>query len=437
MAKQPPSGPSGKARTGIGPGAAGSGNSRDARGAPPAKASDARQTSLEAGRALQRLLDSAPAAQVSKTVDPATSKNAERALAMAASLEVHVPVGRVTDGDVERRIEDIRRTLSMVKPRGHGDHLQDGDEVLLDLLGYMGGDVFLAHTDTWYTLAPNKFLPGLFESLVGARVPDHRIVHVRLPDDYPVSLHAGRTAVFAVSIKQGRGRTLADPDDPTFLPFLNRGAKTMAELRVKLREEIVQERAHQMVEHAKLLLLRELYVKCMDDEVPDELVDEELTRRWREFQGEPLIRQGVSIDDQKKSQLAYAEDAINRSEARRTIWEYRILDAIAAHHGIEISDVQLKPVLVGIFGPDVEIDGLLYKNPGLHKDLIRGLRYKRATEVLLKKAKVYFDAPPTEPGQSYKPLVPARDRPKTEERLVFTAARGLARPPSKGPPKKS
>ena len=445
MAKQPP--PTSN-KPGIGPKAAGanvlgpSGGTDPRLRRPPSQAqvqgrqSDARQTSLEAGRALQRLLDSAPAAQVAKNIDPATSKNAERALDMAASLEVHVPQGVVTEADVEQRIADIRKTLALIKPRGLGDALQAGDEVLLDLLGYLAGDVFLAHTDTWYRLAPNRFLPGLFESLVGANVPGHRIVHVRLPDDYPVAAQAGRTAVFAVTIKEGRGRALPDPESPEFLPFVARGAKTLEDLRDKLRDDLVKERAQQMVEHAKLLLLRELYVKCMDDAVPDELVDEELTRRWREFQGESLIRQGVSIDEQKKSQQAYADDAMNRSEARRTVWEYRILEAIASHFGIEVSDATLKPVLTGIFGPDVDLDGLLYKNPGLHKDLMKGLRMRRATDVLLKKAKVYFDAPPTPKGAAYKPLVNAKERPKDAERLVFTAARGLKRPPSKAPPKK-
>lgn len=398
------------------------------------KRTDARATSLEAGRALQRLLDAAPAAQVAKNVDPATLKSAQRVLDLAAGLEVHVPVGRVTDGDVQRRLDEIRQTLSFVQPRAYGDKLQLGDEVLVDILGYMNGDVFLAHTDTWYSLTPNKFLPGLFESLVGARVPDHSIIHVKLPLDYPVPAHAGRVAVFAVSIKEGRGRTLPDVDDPIFLPFVNRGAKTVAELKTQLREEIVRERAQQMVEHAKLLLLRELYVKCMDDDVPMELVDEELTRRWRETKGEPLIRQGVSIEEQKKSQHDFGADDVNRAEARRTIWEYRILEAIAAHHGIEVTEETLKPVLQSIFGNEVDLDGLLYKNPGLHKDLLKGLRMRRATDVLLKMSLIYFDAPPTPADKAYKPLVPAKDRAKGEERLVFTAARGLTRPASKTPP---
>lgn len=433
MAGKPPSrGPGPGA--GLGPGRSGSG-ARRVDGIADQTRSDSRQTSLEAGRALQRLLDAAPAAQVAKNVDPATRKSAERALTLAAGLEVHVPMGRVTDGDVEKRLDEIRETLALVKPRGFGDALRAGDEVLVDLLGYLGGDVFLAHTDTWYRLVPNRFMPGLFESLVGARVPDQRIIHVRLPDDYPVPSQAGRTAVFAVSIKQGRGRELPDPEDPVFLPFANRGAKTLDDLKEQLRDELVKERAQQMVEHAKLLLLRELYVKCMDDQVPEELVDEELTRRWREFQGESLIRQGVSIEEQRKSQRAYATDPTLRSEARRTIWEYRILEAIAAHQGIEVTEATLKPVLQSIFGGDVDLEGLLYKNPGLHKDLVKGLRLRRATDVLLKKAKVFFDGPPTPPDEAYKPLVAAKERPQTDDRLVVTAARGLKRPPTKAPPR--
>lgn len=390
--------------------------------------SDARQTSLEAGRVLQRILDGAPAAKAARSVDPATRVSVERVLTLAAEMDLHIPVGHVTDGDVERRIDALRQPLAFVRSRGRGEALRAGDEVLVDLLGYLGGDVFLAHTDTWYRLTPNRFLPGLFESLLDARVPGHRIVQVTLPSDYPVPAQAGRIAMFAVYLKQARARELPDVEDPVFLPFLNRGVKTIDELREAVRAELMQERAQQMVEHARLLLLRQLYIRCMADAVPEQAVDEELTRRWREFKGDSLIRQGVSLDEQKKSQQAFAADVTLRAEARRTVWEHQILEAVAAHFGIEVSEQSLKPLLLGIFGPDAEVEKLLYKNPAMHKDLVKGMRLRRAAEALLARARVAFDAPPTPPEKAFTPLAkPAPD----DETSVITAVRGLRRPSSK------
>lgn len=408
---------------GIGPGRVGPQTRKD-----EAVRSDARQTSLEAGRVLQRILDAAPAAQSSKAVDATTRAAAERVLNLAASVELRVPEGRVTDADIDRRIDELRQPLAIVRARTPGEELRLGDEVLLELLGYLSGDVFLAHTDTWYRVAPNRFLPGLFESLAGSPVPGHRIVTVRLPDDYPVPAQAGRTAVFAVTVKQARVRELPEVQDPMFLPFVNRGVKTLDDLREVLRDELVRERAQQMVEHAKLLLLRELYVRCMSDDVPEPLIDEEMNRRWRELKGDSLVRQGVALDEQKKSQQAYASDVVLRAEARRTIWEYRILESIAVHFGIEVTEQSLKPVLHAIFGADADVDKLLYKNPALHKDLLKGMRMRRAAEALLKRARVAFDAPPTPPDKAFKPLV---DPEPEEERSLVTASRGLRRPPSK------
>lgn len=420
MAQRPPRGGSHKGRSG------GSGR------VPPRPTAtqvrtDARQTSLEAGRALQRMLDSAPAAQVSHNVAPSTASEAVRVLDMAAALEVHVPVGEVTDAHVDQRITEIRRNLSMVKPIAHEGAVELGDELLLDLLGYLGGEPFIAHTDTWYTVTENPLLPGLFEALVGTLVPSQRVVQVHLPADYPVRTQANRTAVFAVQVKQGRRREMPDLDDPVTLPLLNRGVKTPGQLREQVREELRKERALQMVDHAKLLLLRELYVRCQDDPVPEELVQEELTRRWRGFLGESYIRQGVSIEEQQKSRDAYASDPNLHAEARRTIWEMRVCEAVADHFGIHPTEQELSKSLTTIFNRDMEFESVLRKNPQLHKELLKGLRIRRAVDAILRMAKVYFDAPPTPPDQIYKSLVAPPEPIKAEEPAVFTAARGLRR----------
>jgi hypothetical protein len=108
-----------------------------------------------------------------------------------------------------------------------------------------------------------------------------------------------------------------------------------------------------------------------------------------------------------------------------------VCEAVAEHNGIQVSEHELKRSLTGIFGSDVDVDGVLHKNPQLHKELLKGLRIRRAVDFLLKKAKVFFDAPPTGKDKPYTPLVPPGTDRKKEDRLVFTAARGLKRPAPK------
>lgn len=395
------------------------------------KRTSARSTTLEAGRQLQRILETAPGAVSATAVklDDAVKKSAERVLKLAETIELHVPVGLVREADVDARIAALRRQLSITSVRQSGEEVNAGDEVHLDLLGYLGGDVFLAETDTWYRVTPNRLLPGLFEALIGLKVPSNRLVNVTLPPDYPVSAQAGRTAVFAIALKAARARKLPEVTDPLFLAITQK--PKVADLRAQLKQELIVIRAQQMVEHARLLLLRELYVRSMGDDVPAALVDEELTRQWRDVQGESQARQGVPIEAQKKSQQAYMQDPTLRGEARRIVWESRTLEAVVAALGIEVGEDELKKTLGAMFGA-VDLDGILYRNPGLHKDLLRGLRLRRAQDALLKKANVAFDAPPTPPGKGLKTLVPP-DEKKEGDRLAVTATRGLKRPPSKAP----
>ncbi|MCC7073858.1 MAG: hypothetical protein IT383_21300 [Deltaproteobacteria bacterium] len=394
------------------------------------KRTSARSTTLEAGRQLQRILQSAPGATTSASVgiDDAARKSAERVLRLATTVELHVPVGLVRDVDVDARIASMQRQLSWVASRKAGDHVRAGDEVQLDLLGYLGGDVFLAETDTWYRVTPNRLLPGLFEALVGQPVPGQRLVNVTLPQDYPVPQQAGRTVVFAVALKAARARTVPAVNDPIFVEVTNK--KKLSELKAELKKELIILRGQQMVEHARLMLLRELYIKSMGDDVPDALVDEELTKQWRGLQGESQARQGVSLDAQKRSQQAYLQDPTIRGEARRIVWEMRTLEAVAETLAIEVSDDDLRQTLAVMFG-SLDLDGILYRNPGLHKDLLKGLRQRRAQDALLSRATVAFDAPPTPKGQRVKPLVPP-DEKTGVDRMVVTTTRGLKRPPSKG-----
>jgi trigger factor len=386
---------------------------------------DARQTSLEAGRALQRMLDAAPGAKVNHGIAASTTDEALRVLSLAETLEVHVPAGMVTDEHVAQRIDDLRRQLSLLSPLGREEKLELGDEVFVDLLGYLGGEPFVAHTNRWYAMAPNPLLPGLFEGLIDQKVPCQRVQQVHLPPTYPVAAHADRTAVFAVHVKEARRRSMPDLDDPVVLPLLNRGVKTPTQLRAKLHQELMMERALQMVDHAKLLVMRDLYRRCAHEPVPDALVDDELTRRWREFVGQSLILQGVSLEEQKRSRTAYGTDANLRAEARRTVWEMRVCEAVAAHLSVEPTEAELHQALRSIFGAGVDIDGALREQPHLRKELLRGLRARRALDHIMQRAKVFFDAMPATEGGPYRPLVEAEQRPKPG---AFTAVRGLRRP---------
>jgi FKBP-type peptidyl-prolyl cis-trans isomerase (trigger factor) len=374
------------------------------KGAPPAKAgtepSDHRHASLEAGRALQRLLAQAPGAQKGKSLDPSSARAAEAVLKNAANIEIHVPVANpVSPEDVKARIDELRIAHARVERRRSGDVVTAGDEVELTLTGYVGGKVFLAKVAEWYWVRPNSMLPGFFESLIGAVVGEPKIIQVRLPANYPVPAYANRLAVFAIDVRGAQRRLPPDAKDPTFLAWVGRG-KTLDALEKALSREILSARANDMVQHAKLLFLRELY-HLSEDPIPEEFVEDELRKSWRAKKGEALIQLGVSLDEQKESQAEFMADPVLREEARRAVWELRVLESIADHTGIEASDEQLNQLLSDTAAaaeiPERELMSVLERNEAMRKGLQKNFRINQALTLLLSKGRIFFDAPPTPP----------------------------------------
>jgi FKBP-type peptidyl-prolyl cis-trans isomerase (trigger factor) len=222
---------------------------------------------------------------------------------------------------------------------------------------------------------------------------------------------------------------------------VNRNVKTKAELEAKLRDELAEERGRLCVDEAKVGLLRQLYIKVgVDDAVPDELVDEELRRRWKAAVGDAMALQGISMDDQKKSLTEFSTPAV-RAEARRSVWEGRVLEAIADAHQIEATEGEVQKIITEL-SPEIrrgDVEAVLYQHAPLQKEIVKNLRLHRALVMLLGKAKVIFDAtPPSEQRVILAPLpttggsgAARAGSGATKPSGEMTATRGLKRPPSK------
>ena len=403
------------------------------RGGPP-QAKDGRTVSLEAGKALQRVLDTAPNAQRTARADVPSTALAQKVLEAASTVEIHIAAPPVSRELLLSRIEELRRLVSMTQPRAFGTHIQAGDEVELDILGYVEGKLFLAQNAAWFDIKPNVFLPGLFEQLIGVAPPDNVVIQLRVPDLYHVEGHRGKTAAFAITVRRAQQRILPDADDPLFIQLCNRRVKTRPELERVLVDELTDERARLCVDEAKLTLLRELYIKVgLADDVTDDLVDEELRRRWKKSIGDALAHQGISVDEQKKS-LADFSTAAQRAESRRTVWEARALEAVADAEDVAATESEVHK-MVEELAPNIrkgDIEGILYQHAALSKDLVKNLRLHRALTILLGRAKIAFDGTPKPIEKLYTPL--PRSAPPSGSSSGsggVTTSRGLKRPPSK------
>ena len=116
----------------------------------------------------------------------------------------------------------------------------DGDQVVIDFVGSIGGEVFEGGSgeDFPLVLGSNAFIPGFEAQLVGASAGESRDVTVSFPEEYGAAHLAGKEAMFACTIKEVKAPTPAAIDDDLAKKF---GAETLDALKGQVAERLGEE----------------------------------------------------------------------------------------------------------------------------------------------------------------------------------------------------
>src|SRR5277367_2374644 len=84
----------------------------------------------------------------------------------------------------------------------------------------------------WVDVAPNTFIAGFAEQLIGAKAGDQRTVNVDFPADFVTKELAGKKGVFEVEVVEVKEKIAAPLDDAL---AKNYGAENLETLRVGVR----------------------------------------------------------------------------------------------------------------------------------------------------------------------------------------------------------
>jgi hypothetical protein len=159
-------------------------------------------------------------------------------------LEVGRAEPEVPDASVDTELEGLRERLATLEtvdePAGKGDF------VLVDFNGTVDGEEFAGGTarDELIELGSDRLVPGFEEQLEGARAGEERTVTIEFPDDYGAEELRGRTAEFAVAVKEVKRKDLPELDDDFAVDAA--GFDSLQELRDDVRDRL-REREEQRI----------------------------------------------------------------------------------------------------------------------------------------------------------------------------------------------
>ena len=187
------------------------------------------------------------------------------------SIKLEKMVAKAGDDAVEEALANLAETAQDFEAKDGA--AEDGDQVVIDFLGKIGGEAFDggAAEDYPLVLGSNSFIPGFEEQLVGVKAGDEKNVEVSFPEEYGAENLAGKAAVFECKIKEVKAPKAAEIDDELAKKF---GAEDLAALKAQIAERLEAEYAGA----ARAVMKRKL-LDALDEtvsfELPPSLVEAE------------------------------------------------------------------------------------------------------------------------------------------------------------------
>jgi len=233
----------------------------------------------------------------------------EITLADLSTVTVERPQVDVTEADVDRTIEVLRRQNATWHDVDRG--AADGDRVLVDFTGTIDGVEFPGGQarDFTITLGEGRMLPEFEAALSGVHTGQTIEFPLAFPDDYHGKEVAGKRASFALTAKRVSAPTLPALDD-AFAKGFGVASGSLDDLRKEISQNLELELARKVetvIRDQALVALRSKAAFAP----PRSLVDAEM-QAMADAAAENLRRQGMKPEDANLSPDLFRQQAEDR-----------------------------------------------------------------------------------------------------------------------------
>jgi len=274
------------------------------------------------------------------TVKVKVAVKPEVKLGKLEGLEVSIPVEKVSEADVDRRLEEIRsRYAQLVEKMDTSSEL--GDTVTIDFVGSIDGVPFEGGTGEDYQLelGSNTFIPGFEDQLTGLKAGETKDVKVTFPESYHAEDLAGKDAIFQTTVNKIEHRELRPLDDEFAQEVSD--FETIEELRNDVRDYLVKANEIKQNNAKKKEVLSLAIEQCSIDIAPA-VAEMQFQTLLSQFE-ERLSSQGIGLDQyfqMTNSNLnEFKQDML--PEAERNAKTNFMLEKIIEEKGFELTDEEI------------------------------------------------------------------------------------------------
>jgi trigger factor len=256
------------------------------------------------------------------------------ALGDIASVTVEKPVLEVSDADVEKTIEVMRKQRVTYEPAARA--AQEGDRVTIDYRGTIDGTEFSggAAQNQPIVLGEGRLLPDFEKQLPGMQAGGEKSFELRFPDDYHGKEVAGKTAVFEVKVSEVAAPRLPEVD-AEFAKSLGVADGDLGKLRAEVRANLEREVKSRLKARMKDQVMQVL-IDTTKLDVPKSLVGLEV-ERLQQSARQDLAARGVKMT----GEMPLPADLFE-SQAQRRVALGLILGELVKAHQLQPKPEQVK-----------------------------------------------------------------------------------------------
>ena len=252
-----------------------------------------------------------------------------------SGIAIDKPVAEVSTAEIDKSLGELLKSGTTYLGV-FGREAAKGDQVTIDFVGSIDGKEFEGGKgeDAPVVIGSNGFIPGFEEGLIGAKAGDKRTVQATFPEAYGEKSLAGKTASFAVTVKDVAEGTVPEADDEFAKRF---GLDSIDDLRTALKDRIKREYDGAARQHMKRSLLDALDGKHAFD-LPPTLVESEYDGIWKRFEAD-MKKSGATFESLGKTEDS--EKAEYRKLAERRVRLGLVLSEIGEKAEVKVTDDEM------------------------------------------------------------------------------------------------
>jgi trigger factor len=257
------------------------------------------------------------------------------------TIELERMKAKIDDKQVDESLQRMAENFGKTEPIAKARKSKEGDVVVIDFEGSIGGEAFEggAAKDYHLELGAGRFIPGFESQLTGANAGEHVKVEVAFPENYGNPALAGKDAVFEVDVKEIREKVPATIDDEFAKQV---GLETVDDLKKQMRQRLEGEYGAVTRDRVKRELLDKLDA-AHDFEAPKGMLDAEFDSIWNQYEA-ARKNQELDPEDAKKSEDEIREEF--RTIAARRVRLGLLLAAVGQRNNIEVTPEEVNRALI-------------------------------------------------------------------------------------------